>query len=235
MLIIPAIDLYQKKVVRLTKGDETNCKVYSNDPISVAKKWKDQGAKWLHLIDLSAAFSKGDNTEIIEGIIKNVDISVEVGGGIRSLEKIEELISIGVQRLILGTKATESNFLKKALEIGGDKIAVAVDEKKGKLAIKGWQESVDLSIAQYLKYLKEQGIKWVIYTDVSRDGTLEGFNLERIKQISKDYQFNLIFSGGVSSLEDVKNVKETVAQAAGIVIGKALYEQKFNLLDALAI
>lgn len=234
MIIIPAIDLYQKKVVRLTKGNETNCKVYADNPISVAKKWKDQGAKWLHLIDLSAAFSKGDNQEIIENIIKKVDSSVEVGGGIRSLEKIEQLISIGAKRLILGTKATDPDFLKKALKIAGDKIAVAVDEKEGKLAVKGWQESINLSIAEYLNYLKKQGIKWVIYTDISRDGTLEGFNLDRIKQISQDYQLNLIFSGGVSSLDDIKKLRKVVPQAAGVIVGKALYEKKFSLEEAIA-
>jgi phosphoribosylformimino-5-aminoimidazole carboxamide ribotide isomerase len=234
MIIIPAIDLYQKKVVRLTKGNETNCKVYADNPISVAKKWKDQGAKWLHLIDLSAAFSKGDNQEIIENIIKKVDISVEVGGGIRSLEKIEQLISIGAKRLILGTKGTDPDFLKKALKIAGDKIAVAVDEKRGKVAISGWQESINLSIAEYLNYLKKQGIKWVIYTDISRDGTLEGFNLDRIKQISQDYQLNLIFSGGVSSLDDIKKLRKVVPQAAGVIVGKALYEKKFSLEEAIA-
>ncbi|MCF7887149.1 MAG: 1-(5-phosphoribosyl)-5-[(5-phosphoribosylamino)methylideneamino]imidazole-4-carboxamide isomerase [Candidatus Omnitrophica bacterium] len=235
MIIIPAIDLYQKKVVRLVKGKESNCKVYSDNPISIAKKWEDQGAKWLHLVDLSAAFSKGDNEEIIENIIKGVDISVEVGGGIRSLEKIKQLISIGAKRLILGTKATDPDFLKKALKIAGDKITVAVDEKEGKLAVKGWQESINLSIVSYLDYLKKQGIKWVIYTDISRDGTLEGFNFDRIKQISQDYHFNLIFSGGVSSLGDIKKLRRVVPQAAGVIVGKALYEKKFSLEEAIAI
>ncbi|MCF7872770.1 MAG: 1-(5-phosphoribosyl)-5-[(5-phosphoribosylamino)methylideneamino]imidazole-4-carboxamide isomerase [Candidatus Omnitrophica bacterium] len=235
MIIIPAIDLYQKKVVRLVKGKESNCKIYSNNPIFVAKKWKDQGAKWLHLVDLSAAFSKGGNEEIIKNIIKNVDISVEVGGGIRSLEKIEQLISIGAKRLILGTKATDPDFLKKALKIAGDKITVAVDEKEGKLAVKGWQESINLPIVNYLDYLKKQGIKWIIYTDISRDGTLEGFNFDRIKQISQDYHLNLIFSGGVSSLDDIKKLKEVVPQAAGVIVGKALYEKKFSLEEAITI
>ncbi|MCF7869699.1 MAG: 1-(5-phosphoribosyl)-5-[(5-phosphoribosylamino)methylideneamino]imidazole-4-carboxamide isomerase [Candidatus Omnitrophica bacterium] len=235
MLIIPAIDLYQKKVVRLVKGKESNCKAYSDNPIFVAKKWKNKGAKWLHLVDLSAVFSKGDNETVIEKIIKKVDISVEVGGGIRSLEKIEQLISIGAKRLILGTKATDSDFLKKALKIAGDKIAVAVDEKEGKLAVKGWQESINLSIVKYLDYLKKQGIKWVIYTDTSRDGTLEGFNFDRIKQISQDYHFNLIFSGGVSSLSDIKKLRKVVPQAAGVVVGKALYEKRISIEEAIAI
>jgi phosphoribosylformimino-5-aminoimidazole carboxamide ribotide isomerase len=235
MIIIPAIDLYQKKVVRLVKGKESNCKVYSNNPISVAKKWQRQGASWLHLVDLSAAFSKGGNEEIIEEIIKNVDISVEVGGGIRSLEKIRQLIAIGAKRLILGTKAIEPDFLKKALKIAGDKIAIAVDEKEGKLAVKGWQESTNLSIVNYLDYLKKQGVKWVIYTDISRDGTLEGFNFDRIKQISQDYHLNLIFSGGVSSLDDIKKLQKVVPQASGAIVGKALYEKKFSLKEAITI
>ncbi|MFO8052630.1 MAG: 1-(5-phosphoribosyl)-5-[(5-phosphoribosylamino)methylideneamino]imidazole-4-carboxamide isomerase [Candidatus Omnitrophota bacterium] len=235
MIIIPAIDLYQKKVVRLTKGKESNCKVYNDDPVSVAKRWKEKGAEWLHLVDLSAAFSQGDNENLLAEITKKVDISIEVGGGIRSLAKIKQLLSIGAKRLILGTRATEPDFLKEALEIAGDKIAVAVDEKEGKLAIKGWQESVDLSITQYLNYLSKQGVRWVIYTDISRDGTLEGFDLKRVKQISQDYHLNLIFSGGVSTLEDIKKLKETVPQAAGVVVGKALYEQRFSLEQAMTI
>lgn len=235
MLIIPAIDLYQKKVVRLIKGDKSNCKVYSDDPVEVARKWKGQGAKWLHLVDLSAAFSEGDNREIIEKIIKEVDISIEVGGGIKTLSEIEKLLSIGVKRIILGTKATEADFLKKAKDLAGSKIAVAVDEKKGQVAISGWQRQIDVSIEEYLNYLKEQGINWIIYTDVSRDGTLEGLDLSKIKQFLGDNQFNLIFSGGISCLEDIKKLKIAAPGAKGVIVGKALYEEKFNLTDALAI
>lgn len=235
MLIIPAIDLYQKKVVRLIKGEKFNCKIYSDNPVEVAKKWQSQGAKWLHLVDLSAAFSEDDNKDIIEKIIKEVDISVEVGGGIRSLEEIKKLVSLGAARIILGTKATEANFLSKALAIAADKIAVAVDEKKGKVAISGWQKQIDLSIEQYLNYLKANGVKWIIYTDVSRDGTLEGINLSKIKQFLDNKQFNLIFSGGISSLEDIKNLKKAALTAKGVIVGKALYEKRFSLADALAI
>ncbi|MCF7870750.1 MAG: 1-(5-phosphoribosyl)-5-[(5-phosphoribosylamino)methylideneamino]imidazole-4-carboxamide isomerase [Candidatus Omnitrophica bacterium] len=234
MIIIPAIDLYQKKVVRLTKGDKSNRKIYSRDPVSLAKKWQQEGADWIHLVDLSAAFSEGDNKEIIANIVSELSIPVEVGGGIRSLDRVKELISIGAERLILGTKAVDPGFLKKALKIGGSKIAAAVDEAKGKLAIKGWQKNTDLPIMQYLKYLKDQGVGWVIYTDISRDGTLEGFNLGRIKELSEASQFNLIFSGGVSSLEDIKKLKETAPEAAGVIVGKALYEQKFSLKEAIA-
>jgi phosphoribosylformimino-5-aminoimidazole carboxamide ribotide isomerase len=234
MIIIPAIDLYQKKVVRLTKGNKIDCKVYGRDPVSFARKWQQKGAGWIHLVDLSAAFSKGDNKDIIANIVSELSIPVEVGGGIRSLDRVRELLSIGVDRLILGTKAVDSGFLKKALKIGGSKIAVAVDELEGKLAIKGWQKNTDLPIMQYLKYLKDQGVSWVIYTDISRDGTLEGFNLSRIKELSEASQFNLIFSGGVSSLEDIKKLKKIAPQAAGVIVGKALYEQNFSLEEAIA-
>ncbi|MCF7916888.1 MAG: 1-(5-phosphoribosyl)-5-[(5-phosphoribosylamino)methylideneamino]imidazole-4-carboxamide isomerase [Candidatus Omnitrophica bacterium] len=235
MTIIPAIDLYQQKVVRLIKGEQSNCKIYSNDPVSVAKKWQSQGAKWLHLVDLSAAFSEGDNRDIIEQIIKEVDISIEVGGGIRTLGEIEKLLSIGVKRVILGTKATQADFLKKAKDLAGSKIAVAVDEKKGKVAISGWQKQIDLSIEEYLIYLKEQGIDWIIYTDVSRDGTLEGMDLSKIKQFLGDNQFNIIFSGGISCLEDIKRLKIAAPGAKGVIVGKALYEEKFKLREALLI
>ncbi len=235
MIIIPAIDLYQKKVVRLTRGDRANCKVYGDDPVSVARKWKEKGAQWLHLVDLSAAFSQGSNKEVIAEIIKGVGISVEVGGGIRSLEKVKELVSIGAKRLVLGTKAIDPNFLQQALEITNGRIAVAVDEKAGKLAIKGWQKSIDLPIGQYLNYLKGQGVKWVIYTDISRDGTLEGPNLDKLKQFLSDDQLNLIFSGGVSCLEDIKSLKEAAPSVAGVVVGKALYEEKISLEDAIKV
>ncbi len=235
MIIIPAIDLYQKKVVRLIKGEKSDCKVYSDNPVEVAKKWQSQGAKWLHLVDLSAAFSEGDNKDIIERIIREVNISVEVGGGIRSLEEIEKLVSLGTDRIILGTKATELDFLKQALAIAGDKIAVAVDEKDDKVAVDGWQKNSDLSISQYLNYLKKQRVEWVIYTDISRDGTLQGLNFSKIKQFFKDNQFNLIFSGGISCLEDIKSLKTAAPTAKGVIVGKALYEKRFSLAAALAI
>ncbi len=236
MLIIPAIDLYQKKVVRLIQGDKANCKVYSLEPVSLAKRWAQEGAVWLHLIDLSAAFCQGDNRDIIAEIIKETDILVEVGGGIRSLERAEELISIGADKLILGTAATDPNFLKQALKaFGSEKIAVAADEKEGKVAIAGWEKSFDMPITEYLSYLKEQGVREVIYTDVSCDGTLKGLNLEKIKRFLNEDKLSFIFSGGVSSLEDIKSLKKEAPFAKGLIIGKALYEEKIKLKEAMGL
>ncbi len=236
MIIIPAIDLYQAKVVRLTKGDKANCKFYSSDPLSVAKKWSEQGATLLHLVDLSAAFSEGDNKDIISLLRRELDISIEVGGGIRSLERVRELISIGVDKLILGTAATNPDFLQKALNLAGpDKIAVAVDEKEGKIAVSGWEKSFDMTVIEYLNYLRENKVKEVIYTDVSSDGMLVGPNLEKVKKFTDQDQLNFILAGGISSLEDIKSLKKEASFAKGIIVGKALYEKKIDLKEAIRL
>lgn len=236
MFIIPAIDLYKGEVVRLTKGNKANCKVYSQDPLSVAKSWYNQGAKWLHLVDLSAAFSIGNNRKAIAEIVKVLDIPIELGGGIRSLETIKEMLGLGIERLILGTKATDSEFLKKALKIASpERLVVALDEKEGKVAIAGWEKSFDLAVDSYLDYLKGNGVKRVIYTDVSCDGTLEGMNFDKIKKFQDESEVKFIFAGGVSCLEDIKMLKAKASFTEGLIVGKALYEQKFKLKEAIDI
>lgn len=235
MIIIPAIDLYQGKAVRLVKGVKADCKVYSSDPFSLAEKWRDDGASWLHLVDLSAAFSEGNNKDIIAQIAKSLDISVEVGGGIRSLDLLKEIINFGVDRIILGTAATDPSFLKQAVKEAGEKLAVAVDEKNGKVAVSGWEKSFDMSIGCYLDYLSDCGVRRVIYTDTSCDGTLAGPNLTKIEEIKNWKQFSFILSGGVSCLEDIRRLKKEASFAEGVIVGKALYEQKFKLKEAINV
>ena len=233
MLIIPAIDLYQGKVVRLFKGDISRSKIYSADTVETAKKWQAQGAKLLHVVDLSAAFEQGDNLAFIENIIKSVKVKVEVGGGIRDLARAKTIISFGAERVIIGTKGLNDNFLTQILKVvGSEKLAVGVDVKESFVAVKGWQEKTTVNYLEFIDHLKTKGVKWVIYTDISRDGTLEGINLKNLKQLSIYKDINLIISGGVSSLEDIKNIKKHTPFIWGAIIGKALYEDKISLYQA---
>ncbi|MDP2922545.1 MAG: 1-(5-phosphoribosyl)-5-[(5-phosphoribosylamino)methylideneamino]imidazole-4-carboxamide isomerase [Candidatus Omnitrophota bacterium] len=234
MIIIPAIDLYQGKVVRLTKGDPSQSKVYSDNPVEVAKKWEKEGARLLHLVDLSAALGQGENLAFIRKVIEAVKIKVEVGGGIRDFKKAEELISMGAARVIIGTKGLEEDFLIKIIEvIGSDKLAVSVDVMDGFVAVKGWQEKTALKDKNLINHLQAKGVKWVIYTDISRDGTLAGINLENIKQFSVFKGLNLIISGGVSNLEDVRNIRDNAPFVWGVIVGKAIYEGKIDLPKAI--
>jgi len=230
MLVIPAIDLWEGKVVRLLKGNPADSTVYSDNPLQVAGEWKGKGAELLHLVDLSAALGQEDNSEIIAKILEQVDIKVEVGGGIRDIEKAKKLISLGAQRIIVGTKSLEDKFLKDLIRaVGVERIVVSVDAIGSKVAVKGWQEKTSLEALDFIKSLVEKGIKWIIYTDISRDGTLEGLNLEPVKEFSSFKEANIIISGGVSSPEDIKKIKKETPFIWGVIVGKALYEGRLDL------
>ena len=229
MRIIPAIDLWAGKVVRLFKGNPKLSTLYSQYPVEMAEKWKALGAKLLHIVDLSAALGQGDNLEIIEEILKKVDIKIEVGGGIRDLKKTEKLISLGVERVIIGTRSVEDDFLNSLIKLGNEKVAVSVDVVDSNLALKGWQEKTSINALDFIKSLQDKGIKWIIYTDISRDGTLRGMDLEQIKTLSRFKDLNFIVSGGVSSIEDLKRIKKEASFVWGIITGKALYEGKIHL------
>ena len=234
MKIIPAIDLLDGKVVRLTKGDPSFSKVYSNNPVDIARRYKNQGAEYLHIVDLSAALDRGDNSDIIKLILKAVDIRIEVGGGIRDKEKAKEFVSLGAQRIIVGTKSLDENFLEDLRQsIGSDKLAVSADIIDSHVAVSGWQEKSSYKIIDFIEYIKDLGIKWLIYTDISRDGTLEGINIEDIKKISSFEGLNVIISGGISSVDDLKKIKKEAPSVWGVIIGKALYEDKIDLATAL--
>jgi phosphoribosylformimino-5-aminoimidazole carboxamide ribotide isomerase len=236
MLIIPAIDLYKGKVVRFVKGDPNRSTVYSDNPLDIARNWQEQGAKVLHIVDLSAALEEIDNAEIIEHIIKEIDIEVEVGGGIRDVEKALRFKEAGAERIIIGTKSLEDRFLKGLLNIlGKDKLAVSVDVKDGLIAQRGWQEKSEVKPIEFIEKITLCGIKWVIYTDISRDGTLKGLNLEALKGLSVFKDINFIISGGVSNIDDLKMVKEQLPFVWGVICGKALYDKKIDLKAALSI
>ena len=233
MLIFPAIDLYEKKAVRLYKGDYAQMTVYSNDPLAVAKDFEKEGATCLHLVDLEGAKTgETPNLDVIASIVKNTQLFTEVGGGIRNMEILETYLSLGVDRAILGTAAvTDPQFLREAVEAYGERIAVGVDLKDGFVAIKGWTETSELTAEDFFGQMEQLGVKTVICTDISRDGAMKGTNRALYKQLSGQFSIDLIASGGVSTMEDILALKEMGLH--GAIIGKAYYTGAIDLKEAL--
>lgn len=236
MLIIPAIDLKDGAVVRLVQG-RFKKKVYSKDPVKVARHWVKQGAKFLHIVDLDGAFSGiPKNLRLVKEIAKSVPVPVEFGGGVRSMELIKNILKTGVDRVVLGTKAVEDrDFLKKALLNFKERIIAGVDARQGKVMIKGWKTGYKNTDAlKFCLFLKKIGFKELIYTDTLKDGTLLGPNIKEIKKILKVTGIKVIASGGVSKLGDLDKLKSLEKEGlSGVIVGKALYEGRFTLPEAL--
>ena len=235
MVLYPAIDLVQGKAVRLYKGDYAQMTVYSEEPVSVAKAFQAAGARNIHLVDLEGAKSGvPENLETIREIIAQTDLFVEVGGGIRNMQTVDTYLNAGVDRVILGTAAvTDPAFLQAALEAYGQKIAVGVDLKDGFVAIKGWTETSELTADAFFTRMEQLGVKTIICTDISRDGAMKGTNRELYRQLSRKFSIDLIASGGVSSLEDVKALAEM--NLHGAIIGKAYYIGAIDLKEAIEV
>ncbi len=233
MKIFPAIDLYEGKAVRLFKGDYNAVTVYSENPIEIAKDFENSGATELHTVDLEGARDGGTpNIEIIKSFVENTSLNVEVGGGIRSMDVVKAYLDAGVARVILGTAAvTNPDFLKEAVAIYGDKIAVGADIKDGKVAIKGWVEKSEYSTFDFFEMLQEIGVSTVICTDISKDGAMQGTNRELYKELSQKFSVNIIASGGVSTLDDIKALNEM--DLFGAIIGKAYYTGAIKINEAL--
>lgn len=233
MLIYPAIDLIGGQAVRLLKGDYAKKTVFCDDPISVAVDFKAQGARQMHVVDLDGAKSgETENFEIIKRIKKETGIFVEVGGGIRNIQTIERYVLADIDRVILGTAAVENeDLLICAVKRFGDKIAVGVDIKDGFVAVKGWTEKSDLKADDLFLKLENLGVNAVICTDISKDGAMNGTNLSLYESIKEKYGFKLIASGGVSSIEDVKNLN--AIGVYGAIVGKAYYTGAIKLKDAI--
>lgn len=234
MNIFPAIDLYGGKAVRLYKGDYAQMTVYSDTPYEVALDFERQGAKFLHLVDLEGAKSGlTPNLETIKAIIEKTDLFTEVGGGIRNIETVRTYLNAGVDRVILGTAAvTDPEFLKAAVSEYGEKIAVGADIKDGKIAIKGWTETADYTVDSFFEYIESVGVKTVICTDISKDGAMAGTNLDLYRRLLDRFNIDLVASGGVSSMNDVKALREM--NIYGAILGKALYVGGIDLAEAIA-
>ncbi|MBQ8571979.1 MAG: 1-(5-phosphoribosyl)-5-[Ruminococcus sp.] len=235
MYLFPAIDLIGGQAVRLVKGDYNRKTVYSSSPVEVAKSFYEAGAEFLHVVDLDGAKSGNtDNISVIADIIKESGLKVEVGGGIRSEEVIRKYIDAGVYRVILGTVAVENpDFCREMCDKYGDKIAVGVDIKDGFVAIKGWTEVAEKTCFDFCKELEEMGVKTVICTDISKDGLLSGTNLELYRELQGKFNIDFTASGGVTSLDDVKDLMEIGVY--GAILGKALYTGNIDLKEAVAL
>ena len=233
MIIFPAIDLFEKKAVRLYKGDYQNITVYSENPIEIARDFELCGATHIHMVDLEGAkYGTTPNIEAVKQVARETKLFVEIGGGIRDMATVEKYLSAGVGRVILGTAAvTDSEFLKAAVEKYGEKIAVGADVKDGCIAIKGWVEKSHITLEDFLSNMQNIGVKYIICTDISKDGAMRGTNLELYKELSQKYSMNITASGGVSTLDDVKKLREMNLYAA--IIGKAYYTGAIKLQDAL--
>lgn len=237
MLIIPAIDLKDGKVVRLVQGKYEEITMYSEDPVARAKMWEEQGAQLIHIVDLDGALTgKLQNLYAVKNILRKIKIPVELGGGIRTKAAIQAVLDIGVSRVVLGTAACENfNQIIEWLKEFKEKLIISIDAKYGKVAKQGWTQVTEKKAVDLVRNLVNNGIKTLIYTDISRDGTLAGPRLGDIQgiiTIAGDTQ--IIVSGGISSLEHIAMLNKLQPKSpAGVIIGKALYENKFKLIDAI--
>ena len=232
MKIFPAIDIKDKKCVRLLKGNFNKKQVYDVTPIDQAKKYKDFGFNYLHVVDLDGALTgETVNLDIIEEIVEQLNIKIEVGGGIRSLEKIQKYINVGVDKVILGSAAVkDKEFLKEACKSFSNQIALGLDAKKGLIAISGWKEETDLNAIKFLENVNDFGISRLIYTDIDRDGTKTSPNLEETIKVADVSKAPVIVSGGVSSIKDIENLQNIKKKnIEGIVVGKAIYDGDIDL------
>lgn len=235
MKIFPAIDLYDKKAVRLYKGNYAEMTVYSEHPEEIALDFKKSGAEYIHVVDLEGAKDgTTPNIDVVERIVKESGLLVEIGGGIRTMEVLDRYFSRGVFRAILGTAAVnDEQFLKEAIAKYGDKIAVGADIKDGFVAIKGWVEKSEYTMRDFFSKMQSLGVSTIICTDISKDGAMRGTNLEMYKALSEEYSLNIVASGGVSTLSDVLELAKM--NIYGAIIGKAYYTGAINLSCAIRL
>ncbi|NLM47669.1 MAG: 1-(5-phosphoribosyl)-5-[(5-phosphoribosylamino)methylideneamino]imidazole-4-carboxamide isomerase [Epulopiscium sp.] len=236
MRIYPAIDIKDGKCVRLSQGRFDKVTVYNENPVEVAKAWKNAGASYIHLVDLDGALLGNQaNKEVIREIVKAVNIPIQTGGGIRNLEAIQERLSLGVARVIIGTAAVKNpELVKEAIDLfGADKIVVGIDAKDGKVAVEGWEELSSVSAVDLALQMKKMGVRTIVYTDISKDGMLSGLNIQATKELIDATGMDIIASGGVASLTDLEKVSKINAE--GVIIGKALYQGSIDLKEAISL
>jgi phosphoribosylformimino-5-aminoimidazole carboxamide ribotide isomerase len=234
MQLYPAIDMKNGKCVRLTQGLFDNVKVYGDSPADMAKLWVSQGATFLHLVDLDGALAGHSvNESAIRAVVQQVDVPVELGGGLRSIEAVKSMLDLGVSRCIIGTKAAERpEFIRELVEaFGPERIVAGVDAKEGMVAVDGWERTSEMTASDLCLKMKEYGVQHIVYTDISRDGMLSGPNVTYTKMLTEKTGLDVIASGGVSCMEDLDMLYEN--GISGVIIGKALYENKIHLTEAL--
>ena len=237
MLILPAIDLRGGNCVRLVKGDFKQETIYSEHPEEIALRWEGEGAEFLHVVDLDGALAgEPQNMDAIKRILQAVKIPVEVGGGIRSMESIDRLLSIGVSRVILGSVAVhKEELVQEACSAYGNRIVVGIDAKKGIVATDGWEKSGGISVVELAKKLGAFGLETIIYTDISRDGTLSGVNVTETAHLARASGIKVIASGGVKSISDIEELKKRECDGIiGVIVGKSIYEGTLSLTEAIA-
>jgi phosphoribosylformimino-5-aminoimidazole carboxamide ribotide isomerase len=235
--LYPAIDLRQGQVVRLAHGELTQQTVYDNDPAAVAQRWQAAGANWIHVVNLDGAFGEEGqvNAQALRAILKAADMWVQFGGGLRTIEAIRSVLKLGVARVVIGTAAVENpTLVDQALsDFGSQRIAVGIDAREGWVKLRGWVEDAAVTALDLARRLKAQGVETVVFTDIARDGVGAGVNVESTATLAQDSQLSVIASGGVNELEDVERVR--AAGLPGLIIGRALYEGRFGLADALRV
>jgi phosphoribosylformimino-5-aminoimidazole carboxamide ribotide isomerase len=235
MQVIPAIDLMKGKIVRLSRGDPKTAKVYNQfgNPEETARKWKEEGAKKLHIIDLDAAFGTGDNLSIIAKIAKSIDLPIQVGGGIRTIEAVEKLLKMGISQIILGVLAFSDPEAVTQIqkEFGSEHLIVALDNKDGKIMVEGWKTPTTFGMREALEKFAKLEVKTFLITSITKDGTLSGPDLDTLSEACQYPNVDIIAAGGISSLNDLVALKRVGVE--GAVIGKALYEGRFTLKEAL--
>ncbi len=238
MLVIPAIDLKNGRCVRLLMGRADTEKAYSDNPVEVALRWEAEGAKYLHIVDLDGAFEGIPvNFGIVKEIIATVDVPIELGGGIRDMGMVGKLFSLGVNRVILGTAVVEDpELLRKVIDrYGSERIVAGIDAVRGAVAVRGWKEGSGIDAVELAMNVRDLGITRVIYTDIMKDGALSGPNLDSIRVMAEETGLKVIASGGISTLEDVRNIAAMEGIGVeGMIVGKALYEGIFSLSDAIS-
>jgi len=237
MLVIPAIDLRKGRCVRLYQGDPERETVYGDNPVEVARQWEQLGAKMLHLVDLDGAFTGlSQNANVISLIGEEISIPIQLGGGIRSGEAVTKAISAGISRVILGTISIEQPELARQLvNKYGQSILVGIDARDGMVAVKGWTESSAVHTVEMAARVEQWGVKEIVYTDIQKDGTMQGPALDGLEEIIKSTSLQVIVSGGISSREDLLSIKQYGDRVKGVIIGKALYTNQLTLPDAMAV
>ncbi|HOW58834.1 MAG TPA: 1-(5-phosphoribosyl)-5-[(5-phosphoribosylamino)methylideneamino]imidazole-4-carboxamide isomerase [Candidatus Omnitrophota bacterium] len=234
MNLYPAIDLFQGQVVRLTQGDFNTCTIYSNNPAEMASIWQGQGAQWIHVVDLEGAKTgQMSNEKSLAAICKRVKSKIQFGGGLRTLADIQKVFDLGVTRVVLGTKALDPVFLKQIVRSYGSGIAVGFDVRHDSVKTDGWAEDGNISLAQALVLADQFDVQTIIYTDIEKDGVLQGPNWQKLQLVLEKTKASVILSGGISQLSDIEYLRSISAKNfAGAIIGKALYEKRFTLVEA---